>query len=172
MLDDYSAGKCDVLLFGWEDLSMDEKLLGEICAFDLVFTDSIGIEIPMGFPIRSELAKGFSFWMYEGSEKHDISFQGAKEDYLKEAPLDVCNVQLSSTDSGESDMIQIDIENLALPIVFFLLCAFVAGVIHLVSMKRPTTVLGRTSTLSLTKRSIRKGASKAKDQTPVVSENI
>merc|ERR1712127_1158265 len=36
------------------------------------------------------------------------------------------------------------------------------------TMNRPTTVLGRTSTLSLTKRSIRKGASKAKDQTPVV----
>jgi len=58
VLDDYTAGKCKALAIGWEDTSMDRSFLDKICKRELVYTESMFFETPMGFPIRQDLAAG------------------------------------------------------------------------------------------------------------------
>ena len=45
VLDDYVAGKCKVLAIGYEDTSMDPGFLKEMCANDLVYSDSVLTEV-------------------------------------------------------------------------------------------------------------------------------
>lgn len=45
VLEDYSLKRCDAMAIGWEDTSMDEKFMEQICEMDLVITDSLIIEI-------------------------------------------------------------------------------------------------------------------------------
>ena len=66
ILEDYDAGKCKVMAVGYEDTSMDTSFLNSLCERDLVYTDSLLIEIPMGFPISPELNKGVSYWIHQG----------------------------------------------------------------------------------------------------------
>jgi hypothetical protein len=81
VLKDYSSGRCDVLAIGWEDISMDLTFREQICEMNLVFTDSLIIEIPVAFPVRSDLASWFSYWMYQGEKFHDLSISTEKEIY-------------------------------------------------------------------------------------------
>lgn len=55
LVDDYDAGKCDVMAVGREDTTMDFDLLNLFCERGLVFTESVVIENPIAFPIKAEL---------------------------------------------------------------------------------------------------------------------
>lgn len=64
VLDDYLAGgNCQAMAIGYEDTAMDITFLDRLCREDLVYTDSMVVEIPIAFPIRSDLTSGFSYWM-------------------------------------------------------------------------------------------------------------
>ena len=107
MLDDYDEGLCQVLVIGWEDTHMDSEFIGALCKRDLVYTDSAIAEIPMGFPIRSDLAPSFSYWIYDGWKNHDLSIEKAKEDFVIDLNAG-CSIKLSSGDAtGASTHAQI-----------------------------------------------------------------
>mmetsp|Transcript_383 Transcript_383/g.621 ORF Transcript_383/g.621 Transcript_383/m.621 type:complete len:507 (-) Transcript_383:907-2427(-) len=58
IMDDYTDEKCQALAISWEGTSMDHSFLDRVCERKLVYTDSIFIQIPIGFPIRKDLAAG------------------------------------------------------------------------------------------------------------------
>ena len=94
MLDDYLLGKCDAMLVGYEDTSMDVSFLKRLCANDLVYTDSVVAEIPIAFPVRSDLSSGFSYWMYRG-ERVGVTLQTAKDAFPQEVS---CDIQFNGED--------------------------------------------------------------------------
>lgn len=57
VVEDYDAGKCDVLAVGREDTMLDGQLMEMFCQRDLVFTDSIFLETPIAFAVRPELGE-------------------------------------------------------------------------------------------------------------------
>ena len=42
---DYDDGKCEALIIGLEDTSMDTAFLNKMCEKDLVFTESLAAEV-------------------------------------------------------------------------------------------------------------------------------
>ena len=52
MLEDLDAGECHVMAVGYEDTSMDTAYLEKLCDRDLVYTDSLVVEVPIGKLIR------------------------------------------------------------------------------------------------------------------------
>mmetsp|Transcript_26755 Transcript_26755/g.43476 ORF Transcript_26755/g.43476 Transcript_26755/m.43476 type:complete len:288 (+) Transcript_26755:506-1369(+) len=154
VLDDYTAGKCKALAIGWEDTSMDRSFLDKICKRELVYTESMFFETPMGFPIRQDLAAGFSHWILEAKGKNDFSIQTAKNEYAqKSTPSRSCKVQFSVGDIETSDYDPITVENMILPIMVFMACCILAIIGHLCSRKnkkmRMNSFFGRTSRLAL-----------------------
>jgi len=154
MLDDYDAGKCKVLVIGWEDTSVDEEFLSRLCDRDLAYTDSIVAEIPVGFPIRSDLARGFSYWIYEGPKQQDVSIKRSKEDYFRKNGdlIKTCDIHLSYGDTVGNAYVPIEIKNMVFPITFFGVCAVVAIIIQIVHnifvRKDIESLMGRLSTLA------------------------
>jgi len=150
VLEDYDAGQCEVMAIGLEDTSMDVTFLEKMCARSLVYTSSLVMETPMAFPIRSDLAAGLSYWMYQGERYNTASMQTAKDAFPQETS---CEVQLSSENSDTSDYDEIVVRDFLFPIIFFGVCAGLAVIIHIfhlnnVSKGRRDT-LGRRSTLDL-----------------------
>lgn len=80
VLDDYEAGKCQVMVIGYEDTKWDSIFLERLCDLDLVYTDSVADEIPIAFPTRQGIASGWSYWQNEG-EKIGYSLQTAKDQF-------------------------------------------------------------------------------------------
>merc|ERR1712127_1096485 len=101
-------GKCRVLVIGYEDTSMDMEFLEKICDRNLVYTSSIVAEIPVAFPIRSSLASGFSYWMYQGERYHQVSIQASKDEFPQES---TCNVHFNTADTESSDLDEITVVN-------------------------------------------------------------
>lgn len=58
MIEDYEAGKCEVLAIGWEDNSVDMGVREKLCENNIFFTDSLILETPQAFPINQKLAAG------------------------------------------------------------------------------------------------------------------
>ena len=151
VLEDYDAGRCRVMAIGYEDTSMDKVFLEKLCERDLVYnTNSPIAEIPIAFPIRSDLAAGFSYWMYQGERYHKASIQTSKDEYTQEI---ACNVHFSEGDTETSDYDEITVRNFFLPIVFFLACAVLAvilQIVHLYNVKKgKRSLVGRRSSLNL-----------------------
>mmetsp|Transcript_34735 Transcript_34735/g.56767 ORF Transcript_34735/g.56767 Transcript_34735/m.56767 type:complete len:669 (+) Transcript_34735:46-2052(+) len=150
VLEDYDAGRCRVMAIGYEDTSMDKVFLDKVCERDLVYTNSPIAEIPIAFPIRSDLASGFSFWMYQGERYHKASIQTAKDEYTQEI---ACNVYFSEEDTETSDYDEITVRNFFLPIMFFFAFAVLAVILHIVHLynvkKGRRSLVGRRSTLDL-----------------------
>ena len=126
VMDDYLAGKCQVLAIGYEDTSMDINFLERMCTNDLVYTASVIAEIPMAFPIRQGISSGFSYWIYKG-ERLGVSLQASKKEFPTEAR---CDVHLSEEVQGD-EMDEITVKNFFLPILFFLVFAAIAIVIQI-----------------------------------------
>ena len=150
LLDDYDAGKCKFLAIGWEDTGSDTDFLEMLCERNLVYTDSLIVEIPIAFPIRPEIAAGFSYWMYQGERYHGTTIETAKEEFSEEVS---CNVKFSRVETEASDTDQITVKNMFFPLMFFVGFAFfgvVLQVIHQRNVKRgKQSLMGRKSTLSL-----------------------
>mmetsp|Transcript_36003 Transcript_36003/g.63128 ORF Transcript_36003/g.63128 Transcript_36003/m.63128 type:complete len:701 (+) Transcript_36003:59-2161(+) len=149
MLEDLDAGKCRVMAVGYEDTSMDTAYLEKLCERDLVYTDSLVVEVPIAFPIRANLAAGFSYWMYQG-ERLGVLLQTAKDEFPQET---TCNIYFPQGDSETSDYAKISVKNMFLPIMFFVACtvlAVILQIIHLIQVKRGVgSLVGRRSTLTL-----------------------
>uniref|UniRef100_A0A6U6GMI0 Ionotropic glutamate receptor C-terminal domain-containing protein n=1 Tax=Odontella aurita TaxID=265563 RepID=A0A6U6GMI0_9STRA len=154
MLDDYLAGKCNALVVGHEDTSMDAGFLERLCEIDLVYTESVVAEIPQAFPIRSDIASGFSYWMYQG-ERRGVTLQTAKDEFAQDIS---CNVRISAEeDTQGSEYDEITIKNMFFPIMFFTSCATLAVLLQIKHQynesKGKTSALGRKSTLNLVSES-------------------
>jgi len=160
LVDDYDAGKCDVLAVGKMDSLGDLKLMDLFCERDLVFTESLIMENPVGFPIRSKLASGFSYWMYQGEKYHDINIPSLQDEYNeKYQNKPTCNVMLSEQGDEGSEYTQIDVSNLIFPLMFFLGFATIGAILQCYSYwamekakkhgRRGSSLLGTHSTLNL-----------------------
>ena len=145
----------------------DLNLMDMFCEEELMYTESLIIE-SLGFPIRADLASGFSYWMFQAEKYHDVSVQSSEDAYWAESKRQpTCNVLLSEQEEDEAgEFAQIEPANLFLPIVFFLLCAVIAVILqlyyrwvskreekkasqrNLLSSKR-ASMMGRVSTLNL-----------------------
>ncbi|KAL7551347.1 hypothetical protein ACHAWF_014536 [Thalassiosira exigua] len=84
MIDDFAEGKCGALVLGWEDNTIDVAIREALCENELVFTDSLVIEMPMAFPVSPKLAPAVSYWITEAHRFHDISIKEMTEEYLEE----------------------------------------------------------------------------------------
>jgi len=150
LLDDYDAGKCRFMAVGYEDTSMDTTFLNKLCERGLVYTDSLIVEVPVAFPIRSSLASGFSYWIYQGERYHDVSLQSAKDQFSQDIG---CNVHYSGEDTEGSDHDQISVKNMFFPIMFFVAAAAIGIVLQLIHLRKVKTgsesLVGRCSSLNL-----------------------
>jgi hypothetical protein len=63
MIKDYLAGACDFLSVGYEDTPMDTDVLEELCDKNLVFTDSVILDIPIALPCLGDLVNGLLYWI-------------------------------------------------------------------------------------------------------------
>ena len=126
VMDDYLAGKCQVLAIGYEDTSMDTNFLERMCTNNLVYTTSVIAEIPMAFPIRQGISSGFSYWMYKG-ERLGVSLQASKKEFPTESR---CDVYLSEEVQGD-EMDEITVKNFFFPLLFFLVFAAIAIMIQI-----------------------------------------
>ncbi|EJK46726.1 hypothetical protein THAOC_34592, partial [Thalassiosira oceanica] len=175
VLQDYDDGKCGVLIIGLEDTSMDTTFLNKMCEKDLVFTESLAAETPVAFPIRADLASGFSYWMIQG-EREGWSIQSSKDLFPQES---TCNAFFDPEDAAEvDDFTRISIKNMFLPLVVFalsILIAIILQVVHIIKTRRgEESNLGRHSTLSLTtetRRPSKFDSVKSKGFTPFSVDN-
>ena len=88
MLDDYIDGNCNLLAIGYEDTSLDKVFLERLCENNLVYTSSVIVEAAIAFPIRRDLASGFSYWIQEG-KRNGADLQTAKEKFNPNLSCDV-----------------------------------------------------------------------------------
>lgn len=150
LLDDYDAGKCRLMAVGMEDTSYDTSYLERLCERDLVYTDSHVIELPIGFPIRRELAAGFSYWILEGEKNQGTSIQTVKEEF---APQVSCAVKFSGQATEGSDTDEIGVKNLFFPLIFFSCCAVIGILLHIIHQRNAKmgrkSLVGRRSSLEL-----------------------
>eukprot|EP00581_Thalassiosira_minuscula_P007139 CAMPEP_0183703846 /NCGR_PEP_ID=MMETSP0737-20130205/1421_1 /TAXON_ID=385413 /ORGANISM="Thalassiosira miniscula, Strain CCMP1093" /LENGTH=733 /DNA_ID=CAMNT_0025930645 /DNA_START=80 /DNA_END=2281 /DNA_ORIENTATION=+ len=149
VLDDYIAGDCAVLAIGYEDTSMDKGFLDRLCKQDLAFTTSLIAETPIAFPIRKDLASGFSYHMYIGERYHKVSVGASKAEFPQEL---TCNIHLTE-DVEANDYAEIEVKNFFFPILFFLVfsaMAVILQIVHLRNVKKGNqSLVGRRSTLNL-----------------------
>eukprot|EP00956_Cyclotella_meneghiniana_P023232 scaffold44786_cov61-Cyclotella_meneghiniana.AAC.8 len=142
MLDDYTAGKCDVLAVGYEDTILSEDFLEEMCENNLVYTSSVVVEVPIAFPIRQDLSSGFSYWVRE-AKRNGIDLEAAKEKYQPSAS---CEIQLEDVEMGGDEYAQITVPNMV-----FVFCALLGIALQLEEKynvkKGKASVLGRKSSL-------------------------
>eukprot|EP00956_Cyclotella_meneghiniana_P038557 scaffold156105_cov73-Cyclotella_meneghiniana.AAC.2 len=123
MLDDYAAKKCDALAVGYEDTILNSVFLEAMCKNNLVYTDSVVVEIPIAFPIRQDLSSGFSYWVRE-AKRNGIDLEAAKENYR---PSVSCEIQLTDVELGGDEYAQITVPNM-----FFVFFALLGVVLHFV----------------------------------------
>ena len=150
MLNDYDAGKCELLAIGYEDTSSDKSFLDRLCERELVYTESVVAEIPMAFPLRQGISSGFSYWMYQG-ERSGVTLESSKSEFPVVANCDV-HLDTDVTEGSETD--QITVKNMFLPIIFFVVCAFIAVILQIVHQRNVKqgrkSLVGRRSTFNLT----------------------
>ena len=108
MLEDYDEGKCQVMAVGYEDTSLNADFLNGLCKRNLVYTDSLVIEIPVAFPIKSEFVAGFSHWMYTGDRMGDASLQTSKDLFYADIS---CSVEFSDGETEGSEYAEIKVKN-------------------------------------------------------------
>jgi hypothetical protein len=154
ILEDYNLGRCDVMAVGWEDTSMDLAFREQICEMDLVFTDSLIIDIPIGFPVRPELMAGLSYWMYQGDRFHDLSIIGEQEKYAEDYGWESCNVKLSEgVNEPSDDYAKITVKMMFLPLMLFLSCLVLAVLMQVLHHRQSNdgreSLVGRASTLNV-----------------------
>ena len=136
MIDDYDLGRCEVLAVGMEDTSMDLPLLEKFCERDLVFTNSLFVDIPMAFPIRAKLASDVSYWMFEGERFHDLKLANIKDEYSKEHG-ESCNVKISAEGNESSDDYpKITVKMMFFPLSFFLGFALLSVLLQIIHQRR------------------------------------
>lgn len=70
------------------DTSLDASFLGKLCENNLVFTSSLIVEVAIAFPIRRDLASGFSYWIQEG-KRNGADIQTAKENFNQNWSCDI-----------------------------------------------------------------------------------
>ena len=150
MLNDYDAGKCELLAIGYEDTSSDKIFLDRLCERELVYTESVVAEIPMAFPLRQGISSGFSYWMYQG-ERSGVTLEASKSEFPVVANCDV-HLDTDVTEGSETD--QITVKNMFLPIIFFVVCVFIAVILQIIHQRNVKqgnkSLVGRRSTFNLT----------------------
>lgn len=146
LLNDYDAGKCELLAVGYEDTSMDNQFLQGLCNRKLVYTKSVLAQIPVAFPVRPKIASGLSYWEME-ARKQGFTLKVAKE---KNSNFKGCNVHLSEETAGGEEE-QISEWNMIFPIIFFICSAAIAVILHLIHLYNikngKKSLVGRGSTL-------------------------
>ena len=147
-MNDYDAGKCKLLAIGYEDTSSDKSFLDKLCERELVYTESVVAEIPMAFPLRQGISSGFSYWMYQG-ERSGVTLEASKSEFPVVANCDV-HLDTDVTEGSETD--QITVKNMFLPIIFFVVCAFIAVILQIVHQHKVKqgnkSLVGRRSTFN------------------------
>ena len=163
LVEDYDNELCDVLIYGFANLD----LMNMLCERDLVFTDSLVIENPIAFPVKTEYQSGLSYWMYQAEKTKGMTVESLKEEYDRTSPVQPdCVVNLSQAAVEESDeFAQVTLENLFLPFIFYASFATIASFLKLYARWMGKTgrrglldsaYLGRQSTLGLGKKSMRR----------------
>ena len=113
-INDYLAGQCDVMVISYDYDSMDETLVDRLCKHDLVYTDSLAVQMRIAMPVRSELVQGFSYWMRAG-EKLGLTFDSVMEDFK---PVLKCDLQYGAEKQVNEVWVRFPLLKL---IVFFIL---------------------------------------------------
>jgi len=163
MLEYVKDGICPFMAVGHEDTVMDSVYLAKLCERDLVFTDSVVAEIPIAFPIRADLASGFSYWMYKGG-RSGVTLQHAKDEHPQEK---TCDVRFFGVDES-SDYDSIGIKNMFLPILFFVTCtalAVIMQIVHICQSRRgKESLVGTRSSLNLVSARLGYNSDKEEDK--------
>jgi len=137
ILSAYENEKCEVLAISYADTLGKPDYVKTLCDFNLAYTKDIFIHVTVGFPINAKFAAGFSRLMKQGEEngvKIDLdNFEEQAGKILKDSER-ICN--LWALEEGSNDLVQLSIENLFIPLAFFFLCASVAVILKLRSIRR------------------------------------
>mmetsp|Transcript_41160 Transcript_41160/g.86336 ORF Transcript_41160/g.86336 Transcript_41160/m.86336 type:complete len:622 (-) Transcript_41160:278-2143(-) len=149
MLEYVDQGICPFMAVGHEDTVMDSVYLAKLCERDLVYSDSVVAEIPLAFPIRADLASGFSYWMHKG-ERSGVTLQTSKDEYTQEK---TCDVHFSKVDTESSEYDKIGVKNMMFPVLFFGTCTVLAVIMQIEyicqSRRGRESLVGTWSTLNL-----------------------
>ena len=125
MFDKYDTGICGALVGSYFDMRQSKSIIDGLCAREIIRTDSIAMEIPLGFAASPDHVAGLSFWMEE-AEKEGITFESFAAEYQPElsCSLDVPEVEVDPLAS-------LTPANFVLPFCVLLVCAGVAVGLHL-----------------------------------------
>ena len=156
VLDLYRTGNCDVLAVGREDNLIDSDLMNQFCDEDLVFTDSLIVEVPIALPVSPEFVSGLSYWIFRGEKFHDVSIANSAKEYVERNGSPDCEVELANLGGMEEtdDLTPLSPKNMVFPIIFFVGFALLAMLLQIIDERihKKTgrhTLVGRPSTLDL-----------------------
>jgi len=156
VLDLYRTGDCDVLAVGREDNLIDSDLMNQFCDEDLVFTDSLIVEVPIALPVSPEFVSGLSYWIFRGEKFHDVSIANSAKEYVERNGSPDCEVELANLGGMEEtdDLTPLSPKNMVFPIIFFVGFALLAMLLQIIDERihKKTgrhTLVGRPSTLDL-----------------------
>mmetsp|Transcript_34452 Transcript_34452/g.74480 ORF Transcript_34452/g.74480 Transcript_34452/m.74480 type:complete len:139 (+) Transcript_34452:1806-2222(+) len=103
----------------------------------------------LAFPIRADLASGFSYWMHKG-ERSGVTLQTSKDEYTQEK---TCDVHFSKVDTESSEYDKIGVKNMMFPVLFFGTCTVLAVIMQIEyicqSRRGRESLVGTWSTLNL-----------------------
>jgi len=141
---------------------MNLKFREMVCDRNLAVTESVIMEIPVAFPVRSELASGFSYWMLQAERFHDLSIPIEKKRYTEESEwIGSCDIQLSAeANESSDDYAEITLGMMLFPLIFFATCTVIALIMHMFHQylikKGRKSLVGRAEDLELTTKIGRK----------------
>eukprot|EP00546_Thalassionema_frauenfeldii_P018775 CAMPEP_0178897260 /NCGR_PEP_ID=MMETSP0786-20121207/1644_1 /TAXON_ID=186022 /ORGANISM="Thalassionema frauenfeldii, Strain CCMP 1798" /LENGTH=361 /DNA_ID=CAMNT_0020567783 /DNA_START=592 /DNA_END=1677 /DNA_ORIENTATION=- len=122
----YDRGNCSAIIQGEPEVLDSNSEMTKFCERNLVKAGPVPLlEIPVAFPICSDLAAGMSHWILE-AEKKGISYTTFLEANQIE---EKCSFEIESED--DNDLAELTIEDFTLPWLVLLFSAVTAILIHL-----------------------------------------
>jgi len=125
LMDLWDSGICDVLAINEMDGKSDINFIRMLNERDIVLTSSMIIDIPIAFPVKKDLARQISYWLYRGEKESNIRFM---QFWNANNPTDeqVRYYQMSELESNE--LAPITIQNMLLPYIVLFLC-IIGGIV-------------------------------------------
>jgi len=129
VLQAFDNGDCEGIIYPLPDLLGSHETMKFFCDKKLIMVGNPVLEIPVGFPVCSELAAGISYWISE-AKKQGISYESYDE---KARPPKVCNFEISNK-LERNEMDGLTINDLALPILVVIIFAILAIFFHALTL--------------------------------------
>ena len=151
MIYNFDNGICEGIVESFDDLLSDPYWMVQFCDRDLVYTDSVVLNIPAAIPACEEYVAGISYWI-KVAEHKGIKFKSFLKSYQPQPHCDFSLKSRKEDDSDDDQLKKLTPGNFLFPFLCLAFCGLVATILQLRHHKR---IHHRHSKLSLKKSTLR-----------------